>query len=94
MTDLPPWSTDPDAPPVKLPPRHAPSSAPGGPVSTCAGDDCSATIKNHAWGRIKAEGWFQQKDGTVWCPTHVPEWVEAWRKRRDAGDPPQPWKRT
>lgn len=48
---------------------------------TCAFDGCDATIKNHKWGRIKADKWFQQKDGRVWCPKHTPKWVTAWRKK-------------
>jgi len=36
------------------------------------------------WNIMKAEreGWFFQKDGTCWCPKHVPEWVEEWRAKR------------
>lgn len=48
----------------------------------CAHDGCAASIPNHQWGKIKADGWFGQKDGTVWCPAHVPAWVAEWRARR------------
>lgn len=36
------------------------------------------------WDVIKAgeAGWFFQRDGTAWCPNHVPEWVESWRERQ------------
>lgn len=51
---------------------------------TCAEEGCDEKIKNHAWGKIKASEWFQQQDGTVWCPKHIPEWVEEWRKRKAA----------
>lgn len=45
---------------------------------------CSATYKNHSWGRTAAhkEGWFFAKDGRSWCPKHQPEWVAKWRKER------------
>lgn len=46
----------------------------------CDHQDCEATHPNHAWGRIRAEGWFHQKDGQAYCPEHVPAWVEAWRE--------------
>ena len=45
----------------------------------CLADGCPNTIKNHAWGKIKAEGWFFSRDGSAYCPEHVPEWVDAWR---------------
>lgn len=53
-------------------------------MAVCADPGCEAEIKDHAWGRIKADGWFQQRNGDVWCPDHIPDWVEAWRRRRDA----------
>lgn len=49
----------------------------------CEEETCETFIKDHAWGKIKAEGWFIKKDNTVWCPEHIPEWVADWRKRRD-----------
>jgi len=48
----------------------------------CAEDDCARTIRNHRWGRTKAEGWFEERDGTVWCPDHRPAWYAAWRARQ------------
>lgn len=52
----------------------------------CSERECDATHEDHRWGRTKAhsEGWFYQKDGTIWCPTHVPDWVNAWRARQKA----------
>lgn len=32
--------------------------------------------------RAEKEGWFFQKDGTAYCPKHVPAWVPAWRANR------------
>jgi hypothetical protein len=48
----------------------------------CTTDGCTATHKPHMWGNIRAEqeGWFHQRNGTAWCPVHVPEWVTAWRR--------------
>lgn len=54
-------------------------------VSTtqCSAEECTKTIKNHAWARIKSD-WFQQKDGKVWCPEHTPEWVDEWRSKKES----------
>jgi hypothetical protein len=51
-------------------------------VLKCSEPTCDKTIKNHMWGKIKAEGWFFQKDDKQWCPDHIPDWVEEWRARR------------
>lgn len=48
----------------------------------CDHEGCPRTIKDHMWGRIKAEGWFFTKTGKAYCPDHRPEWVAAWRKRK------------
>lgn len=46
-------------------------------------NDCEAKIKNHAWGRIKAEGWFFSRDpDRAYCPNHIPSWVAEWRARK------------
>lgn len=47
---------------------------------TCAEPGCTNTIKNHAWGKIKSD-WFFQKDGRSWCTQHIPDWVTEWRQR-------------
>lgn len=49
---------------------------------TCSHPECKNYIKSYAWAKIKADGWFMQKDGTNYCPEHVPEWVHSWRKRK------------
>jgi hypothetical protein len=51
----------------------------------CAHEGCEAKCDNHYWGKVKAgdEGWFFQKDGTSWCPQHVPNWVETWRRNKE-----------
>lgn len=48
-------------------------------VIFCLSDGCKNKIKNHRWGKTKAEGWFFSKDGSAYCPDHNPEWVVAWR---------------
>jgi hypothetical protein len=53
-----------------------------GSVITCS--CCDRTVANHRWGKIKATGWFFAKDGTAYCPEHVPEWVQKWRETRAA----------
>lgn len=51
----------------------------------CSAPGCPAEIPAHKWGSIKdGADWFQQRDGTAWCPDHHPEWVAGWRARRDA----------
>lgn len=54
------------------------------PKTECAKEGCKNAYTPHRWGSTKAhgKGWFQQKDGTVWCPEHTPEWVEEWRARK------------
>lgn len=58
----------------------------GKPTVKCSDPECSETIKVHYWAKVKAndDGWFFQKDGNVWCPVHVPEWVPAWREAQRA----------
>lgn len=38
---------------------------------------CRETYPDHYWGSVKAhgEGWYQQKNGLVWCPRHRPSWA-------------------
>lgn len=49
----------------------------------CEEPGCVNWIPDDQWRKIKAEGWFQMKDGTIFCPEHIPEWVAEWRKKRD-----------
>lgn len=48
----------------------------------CAHPGCLNTHPSGKWGNIRAhaDGWFASKDGTEYCPDHVPEWVKKWRK--------------
>lgn len=48
----------------------------------CSHPDCPRSVKNHRWGITKASDWFFGKDGKQYCPDHIPDWVEAWRKRK------------
>lgn len=48
----------------------------------CEQPGCTESLPDHSWGRIKADDWFQQKDGTIWCPDHHPPWVADWRARQ------------
>lgn len=52
--------------------------------TVCSHPGCERSFRDHRWGQTKAhgEGWFIQKDGTAWCPKHVPDWVEEWRANR------------
>lgn len=53
-------------------------------MAKCSAEDCEASFVAHKWGSIKAhdEGWFLQKDGTVYCPKHTPDWVKEWREKQ------------
>lgn len=44
-------------------------------------EGCDLTTETDHWTAVKrqAEGWFFRKDGRIYCPNHVPEWVEGWR---------------
>ena len=57
---------------------------PGDYDHVCAHEGCEESVNNHYHARAAAHeaGWFQQKDGTFWCPEHVPEWVADWRARK------------
>lgn len=49
----------------------------------CDEEGCEAKVKNHRWGKTKAEDWFfERQDDIAWCPDHVPDWVESWRAKR------------
>lgn len=43
-------------------------------------EECGMDMKNDAWRKIKAEGWFFKKNGEAYCPDDIPDWVEEWRK--------------
>jgi hypothetical protein len=53
-------------------------------LAYCNVPECEASFPDHRWGAIRAtgDGWFIGRDGTAWCPAHVPSWVERWRARR------------
>lgn len=53
----------------------------------CSHEGCEASVKNHYWGKVKADDWFFQKTGEAWCPEHIPEWVETWRRWKAARGP-------
>lgn len=50
---------------------------------TCAIEGCTNRFADHVWGARNAQkaGWFCQKDGTNFCPNHIPDWVAEWRNR-------------
>ncbi len=54
------------------------------PRVVCAEPDCDASFPDHYWGHIKAggAGWFLGRQAK-YCPDHVPEWVEGWRRSQD-----------
>lgn len=56
----------------------------------CAERGCAASVPDHYWGLVKAEGWFFQRDGSAWCPQHIPPWVAGWRARKTTTRKEQP----
>lgn len=55
-----------------------------GEYIVCGEPNCDNHIKNHLWGRIKAEGWFFTRTrDEAWCPDHLPEWVIEWRGKKE-----------
>lgn len=53
-------------------------------TKVCAAKDCTRYFVDDRWGHIRAsdEGWFIQRNGTVWCPDDIPSWVTEWRHAR------------
>ena len=54
----------------------------------CSGETdgvpCESKIKNHRWGRTKAEGWFHSRQlDEIFCPLHIPAWVGEWRAKKE-----------
>lgn len=52
--------------------------------TTCAHPGCETNHPSSRFDDSKAvsEGWFHQRDGTAWCPEHLPEWVAEWRAKQ------------
>lgn len=50
----------------------------------CSEPGCENSKPRHAWAyKTKdGEGWFDQRNGDSWCPQHVPDWVDQWRRDR------------
>jgi len=46
----------------------------------CSNPDCEETIPSNKFSHIKS-GWFFQKNGDSWCPEHIPDWYEEWKKK-------------
>ena len=51
----------------------------------CKHEGCNNKTKTDRWNKVRAaeRGWFFQKDGSIWCPDHVPDWVASWRAKRN-----------
>jgi hypothetical protein len=54
---------------------------------TCVEPDCGATVPDHYWGKVRAEGWLFLKDGRAYCPAHLPDWINPWRRRNETRKP-------
>lgn len=55
-------------------------------TASCTDSACEKSIRLHMWGKAEAyaEGWFFQKNGDLWCPDHLPDWVSKWRAKKKA----------
>jgi hypothetical protein len=49
-------------------------------VVLCSHDGCSNGTKVNRWAKIRAqdEGWYFQRNGSLWCPEHRPSFAPAW----------------
>lgn len=76
-----------------FPPRRGRPGVTDDGFARCKADGCEAKVKNHKWGKIHAvqDGWFfgqhPSADPPIWCPDHLPEWVESWRARKAGARP-------
>jgi hypothetical protein len=52
--------------------------------AVCSNPSCGKNFKVSHWDTKKAQrdGWFLQKDGSKWCPQHIPSWVAEWRAKQ------------
>lgn len=58
--------------------------SPDGRYIECNGPDCMNRLKNHRWAKTKAIDWFFMASADqAFCPDHIPDWVEAWRKSKE-----------
>lgn len=51
----------------------------------CNDTGCTSGLPKGGHGVMRkatSEGWFLQKDGTAWCPSHTPDWVNPWRESK------------
>jgi len=50
----------------------------------CVAEGCEESFVPHRWApeSQSGSGWFHQRNGTSWCPAHVPEWVAGWREKQ------------
>lgn len=53
--------------------------------AACKEPQCENDYFPDRWGKIEArnKGWFLQRNGAAWCPEHIPDWVEEWRKSKE-----------
>lgn len=54
-------------------------------LKKCNESSCDRKTKTDKFNKIRAaeQGWFFQKDGSIWCPDHVPGWVASWRAKQE-----------
>jgi hypothetical protein len=57
-------------------------------VRICKEKSCQEFFNSSRFDAIRAKeaGWFEQKNGDVWCPAHIPDWVAGWRASKKKQD--------
>lgn len=56
------------------------------PRVRCSEDGCPASVANNRWAKIHSVGWFFMRDGSAYCPEHLPEWLAEWRAGRSTSE--------
>lgn len=55
------------------------------PLRVCNDKKCKKKYGGGRWDFVRASegGWLLQRDGTSWCPDHIPDWYGAWAAQKD-----------
>lgn len=55
--------------------------------AACRKTNCQNDYFPDKWGKMEAtrKGWFIHRNGSAWCPDHIPDWVVEWREKKAKG---------
>jgi len=48
----------------------------------CCVPGCTNETVANKWADIQS-AWFFMKDGSAYCPEHIPDWVADWRRNKE-----------